>query len=87
MLQEFKKEGHNSWAPIRIVSEGISINFQCNDVLSIYRELLSREIDAKKPFVGNGMWVTGVSDPDGYALYFESETDLPEDTEYTGNES
>ena len=26
------------------------------------------------------MWVTGLSDPDGYRLYFESATDTPEDT-------
>ncbi len=26
------------------------------------------------------MWVTAVSDPDGYKLDFESVTDVPEDT-------
>jgi hypothetical protein len=26
------------------------------------------------------MWVTSVSDPDGYELYFESPTDVPEET-------
>ena len=26
------------------------------------------------------MWVTGLSDADGYRLYFESPTDTPEDT-------
>ena len=35
---------------------------------------------ARTPFVGNHMWVTGLRDPDGYQLYFESPTDVPEDT-------
>ena len=34
-------------------------------------------------FVGNGLWVTSVSDPDGYRLDFESPTDVPEDTTYS----
>lgn len=29
------------------------------------------------------MWVTGVKDPDGYNLYFESMTDVPEETKYS----
>ncbi len=41
----------------------------------------SRGIAAKRPFVGNGMWVTSLTDPDGYQLHFESETDAPEETE------
>jgi len=30
--------------------------------------------------VGNAMWVTCLSDPDGYRLDFESPTNVPEDT-------
>jgi hypothetical protein len=30
------------------------------------------------------MWVTSLSDPDGYRLDFESDTDVPEETEYSG---
>jgi lactoylglutathione lyase len=26
------------------------------------------------------MWVNGISDPDGYKLFFESPTDTPEET-------
>ena len=85
MLQEFKKEGHDSWTPNGKLGEGVSINFQCKDALSIYKEIISRGIEPKKPFVGNGMWVTGISDPDGYRLFFESTTDVPEETEYSGN--
>ncbi len=83
MLQEFRKEGHDSWVPKGKVGEGVSINFQCKDALKVYREVTSRGVEAKKPFVGNGMWVTGMSDPDGYKLFFESITNVPEDTEYS----
>jgi hypothetical protein len=30
--------------------------------------------------VGNGLWNTSVTDPDGYVLEFASPTDLPEET-------
>ncbi|HEY1951278.1 MAG TPA: hypothetical protein VGG76_00605, partial [Gemmatimonadaceae bacterium] len=60
---------------------GVSINFVCKDAVALYREFRSRGIDAKRPFVGNGMWVTHVRDPDGYNLYFESPTDAPEESE------
>ena len=52
----------------------------CADATAIYRELIARGIAAQRPFVGNGLWVTSVSDPDGYRLDFESPTDLPEGT-------
>lgn len=40
----------------------------------------AKGIQASVPFVGNGMWVTSLADPDGYQLEFESLTDVPEDT-------
>ena len=80
MLQEFRKEGQNAWTPECKVGVGVSICFQCEDALAIYREVTSREIQASRPFVGNGMWVTSVLDPDGYRLEFESYTDVPEET-------
>jgi catechol 2,3-dioxygenase-like lactoylglutathione lyase family enzyme len=83
MLQEFRTEGHDSWTPAGKVGEGVSIYFICDDALAIYREINARGIQASKPFVGNGMWVTSLSDPDGYQLAFESATDAPVDTEYT----
>jgi hypothetical protein len=43
----------------------------------------SRGIQAAKPFVGNAMWVTFVTDPNGYKLDFQSPTDVPEETEYS----
>ena len=80
MLQEFLKEGHDSWIPEAKVGVGVSIYFQCKDALAIYREVCSRGIEAQKPFVGNRMWVTELIDPDGYKLFFESPTDVPEET-------
>jgi lactoylglutathione lyase len=73
MLQEFQLEGN--------VGIGVSICFTCEDAIKIYREITARGIAAKRPFVGNRMWVTEVSDPDGYKLFFESSTDAAEETE------
>jgi predicted lactoylglutathione lyase len=80
MLQEFLKEGHDSWATKGKVGEGVSICFLCQDALAIYREVTARGLTAREPFVGNGMWVTPLSDPDGYNIFFESVTDAPEET-------
>jgi len=83
MLQEFPKEGHDSWVPSGRVGEGVSLYFICEDAVTMYRELKSRSIQASEPQVGNAMWVTGLSDPDGYRLYFESATDTPEETKFS----
>ncbi len=83
MLQEFRKEGHDSWVPAGKVGEGVSICFQCKDALEIHREITSRGIQASEPFVGNRMWVTSLSDPDGYKIDFESPTDVPEETKFS----
>lgn len=83
MLQEYREDGHGSWKPEGRLGEGVSICFFCEDALAIYREVTARGIRAKRPFVGNGMWVTSLSDPDGYRLDFESYTDAPEESEYS----
>ena len=49
-------------------------------MVSFYRDVRSRGIDASEPRVGNGMWVTSMADPDGFNLYFQSVTDVPEET-------
>ena len=82
MLQEFWKSGHHSNVPTDRLGVGISVCFMCKDALALYREFKSRGIDAKRPFVGNGLWVTEIVDPDGYRLSFESPSDAPEETEY-----
>ena len=79
MLQEFPKEGHDSWVPVGKVGEGVSLYFICENAVAIYHEVRSRGIEASEPQVGNAMWVAGLSDPVGYRLYFESATDTLED--------
>lgn len=59
---------------------GVSITYQCRDAIALYREFLSRGLSPTEPFVGNGLWVTQVTDPDGYNLFFESPTDVQEGT-------
>ena len=75
MLQEYHtpREGK--------LGDGVSICFVCDDAIAFYRAVTARGVAAKRPFVGNGMWVTGMNDPDGYRLEFESVTDAPEDSE------
>jgi lactoylglutathione lyase len=84
MLQERRNDGHHPTPPEGKVGLGVSIYFICNDALAIYRDIISRGIQAKRPFVGNQMWVTHVSDPDGYEIFFESPTDEPEETIFSG---
>jgi lactoylglutathione lyase len=84
MLQESRKSGLNTNAPTAQRGVGVSICFVCRDAISLYREFISRGIAAKRPFVGNGMWVTSVVDPDGYRMDFESPTDAPEESELPG---
>jgi uncharacterized glyoxalase superfamily protein PhnB len=81
MLQEFWRSGPHANIPATALGVGVSICFVCADAIGLYREFVSRGIAARKPFVGNGMWVTSVTDPDGYRLDFESPTDAPEESE------
>ena len=81
MPQEYRKEGHGGRQPEDKLGLGVVISFQCKEALAIYHEARSRGVQASRPFVGNGMWVTGMTDPDGYRLEFESYTDVPEETE------
>jgi len=76
MLQEYRKGRR----PEGKLGQGVSICFTCEDAIALYREFKSRDVGAKRPFVGNAMWVTSVTDPDGYRLEFESSTDVPEET-------
>ena len=84
MLQEYWKDDRPGGAPDGPLGVGVSVCFMCTDAIAIYRDLVSRGVPAKRPFVGNNLWVTSVCDPDGYNLYFESPTDVPEETEYSG---
>jgi hypothetical protein len=82
MLQEIEREGRHAWNPDGKLGAGVSINFICRDALALYREFRTRGIQARRPFVGNRMWVTSLKDPDGYDLHFESVTDAAEESEY-----
>jgi lactoylglutathione lyase len=80
MLQEFWAEGPHRNMPAGKTGVGVSICFFCEDAIGLWREFTARGIAAGRPFVGNGLWVTELSDPDGYHLLFESPTDAPEET-------
>ena len=76
MLQEFRAD----LRPEGTLGLGTSLCFMCDDAVAFYREFIARGIEASEPQVGNGLWVTSVTDPDGYRIDFESETDTPEET-------
>jgi len=80
MLQEFRKDGHEGGMPEGKLGLGVSIYFICEDALAFYREVTRRGIEARRPFVGNAMWVTSITDPDGYKIFFESYTEVSEET-------
>jgi lactoylglutathione lyase len=78
MLQEFWPGGR----PNEPLGTGVNICFQCQDSLALYREFKSRGIETRqRPFVGNNLWVVGLTDPDGYRIEFSSPTDAPEESE------
>ncbi|MFZ0301522.1 MAG: VOC family protein [Terracidiphilus sp.] len=81
MLQEFWPD-HRPKEPL---GTGVNICFQCEDALQLYREFKSRGIETRqRPFVGNNLWVVGLTDPDGYRMEFSSPTDAPEESELEG---
>jgi len=82
MLQEYWRDGRPGGAPEGQLGQGVSVCFMCADAIGIYHEITARGVPADRPFVGNALWVTAVRDPDGYHLYFESPTDVPEETVY-----
>lgn len=84
MLQEYGRDGIASGAPEGPLGQGVSVCFMCADAIAIYHEVIARGVAARRPFLGNGLWVTSMRDPDGYHLDFESPTDVPEDTVYSG---
>lgn len=78
MLQEFRADAK----PKQVLGTGVTVCFQCEDALALYREFKSRGVQTrKKPFVGNRLWVVPVIDPDGYRIEFSSPTDAPEESE------
>jgi lactoylglutathione lyase len=78
MLQEFKAN-----LPEEKLGVGVSIYFICEDALRIYQQIISQGLSVPEPFVGNNMWVVGLKDPGGYHIFFESPTEVPEETLYS----
>jgi lactoylglutathione lyase len=80
MLQEPRSRNADQLAP---PGGGVTISYQCADALALYHEFKEKGLTISEPFVGNGMWVVGLKDPDGYRLEFESLTDVLEETKYS----
>ena len=78
MLQEYRPGRRPDATP----GVGVTICFMCEDAIALYKEFTARGASPARPFVGNRLWVTSVTDPDGYRLFFESPTDAPEESEY-----
>jgi|SRR5262245_3181569 len=83
MLQEYWKDGRPGGGPNGPLGQGVSICFMCADAIAIYHDARARGLAPETPpYVGNHLWVTSFTDPDGYRLDFESPTDVPEGTVY-----
>jgi hypothetical protein len=85
MLQALGPSNRAEWQGQGPAGRGIRICIFCEDALAVWREALAAGIAVERPTVGNGLWVTEVRDPDGYAIDFESATDVPEETVYSGD--
>lgn len=85
MLQDFRRDVGGIWSPEGPLGLGVSVMFLCGNALTAYREFTARGLMPSLPFVGNGMWVTSLRDPDGYSVEFESRTDVSEDTIFNEN--
>jgi len=83
MLQEPRKEWVEKHPLTDKLGVGVSIEFQCEDAIALYQEFAAHGLNPTEPFIGNGLWVTHVKDPDGFSLGFESPTDVPEETTYS----
>jgi lactoylglutathione lyase len=79
MLQTFGRGLLQRNAPTRL-GLGVSLVFQSADAVTLYHDFRARGVEASEPTVGNGLWNTSVTDPDGYVLEFASPTDLREET-------
>jgi len=83
MLQEYWKDGRPGGGPTGPIGQGVSICLMCGDAIAVYHNAIARGLAPARPYVGNRLWVTSFTDPDGYRLDFESPTDVPEDTVYS----
>lgn len=82
MLQEVDSDDNHGGGLDGPVGTGVGLNFTCRDAVAFYHVVSDRGVAVNRPFVGNDMWVASLRDPDGYRLYFQSPTDVPEETVY-----
>ena len=73
MLQEGRE-------PIPARGAGVTCSLICDGAMELSRSFRSRWFEPDEPLVGDVMWVTGLTDPDGNALVFESPTDVPRES-------
>ena len=67
------------------VGQGVTLCLMCEDAIAIWRAARRRGLAPDRPFVGNGLWVVSLSDPDGYRLDFESPAEgTEEESVYEG---
>jgi hypothetical protein len=59
---------------------GVVFCIFCDDAVALYHQFVAQGVQPEEPFVGNNLWVTSVTNPDGHRLDFESPTDAPEET-------
>ena len=78
MLQEYRQN-----PPPEKLGVGVGIYFICEEALEIYKQVIARGLSVNEPFVGNRMWVVSLRDPDGYNIFFESDTNVAEETMYS----
>ena len=83
MLQEYRKESIPAQNLNGQQGRGVTICFLCEGALELYHEFSAKGLMVSEPFVGNGLWNIGLTDPDGYRLEFESETNVPEETRFS----
>ena len=56
----------------------------CMDALAIHDQAKEVGLEPEEPYVGNDLWVTSFSDPDGNRIEFESPTEVSEGTKLSG---
>lgn len=75
MIQQLPTQGADAWRPVGAVGQGITLCLMCTDARRVYHSVIDRGLQPRPPYVGNGLWVTSLTDPDGYRLDFESPAD------------
>ena len=82
MLQEYWRDGRQAGAPEGPLGQGMQICLFCEDALAVNRDLTARR--CRNTPIRREWALRHVGDrSDGYHLYFESDTDAPEEMVYS----